>query len=108
MNMLKPDRFYLVAAAGSEIVGMILILNNNYIGQYFVSQGLQGKGIGSALWNAALSRALSNGSDGTFTVKSSIAAERIYQRHGFVATGAEAIDAGFRYIPMRRAGTDAA
>lgn len=101
-NLIKSDRFYLVAEKEGVVVGMILILNNNYIGQFFVSRAHQGKGIGSALWAAALSQATNGGGTGTFTVKSSIAAVPIYQRFGFEQSAAPSVDSGFRYIPMHR------
>ena len=107
-NMEKQDRFYLVAEIEGETVGMILILNNSYIGQFFVHAGYQRKGIGASLWKAALSRACHSGSDGSFTVKSSIAAEPVYRRFGFEPTGAVAIDSGFRYVPMSRGTLSAA
>jgi predicted N-acetyltransferase YhbS len=107
-NMAKEDRFYLVAEVAGEIVGMILVLNNNYIGQFFVQGTRQGQGIGSALWRAALSRAKQAGSDGAFTVKSSLGAEPIYQHLGFQAVGGESVDSGFRFIPMNRGATSAA
>ncbi len=98
----KQDRFYLVAEANGVIHGMILVLNNNYIGQFFVYAAHQGKGVGSSLWARALSHAKHAGGDGGFTVKSSIAAEPVYRRLGFVSTGAAAVESGFRYIPMSR------
>lgn len=98
----RQDRFYLVAEANGVIHGMILVLNNNYIGQFFVRTAHQGKGVGSSLWTRALSYAKSGGGDGGFTVKSSIAAEPVYRRFGFVSTGAAAVESGFRYIPMSR------
>jgi GNAT superfamily N-acetyltransferase len=107
-NMIQDDRSYLVAEVEGEIVGMILVLNNNYIGQFFVQRERQGFGIGSALWKAVLLRAKSAGADGTFTVKSSIAAEPVYRRFGFQVIGVESVDSGFRFIPMRRCAQSAA
>jgi GNAT superfamily N-acetyltransferase len=107
-NMMKEDRFYLVAEVADEIVGMILVLNHNYIGQFFVHGPHQGQGIGSALWRAVLSRAEHAGYDGAFTVKSSVRAAPVYQRFGFEATGVESVDAGFRFIPMSRGAQSAA
>jgi predicted GNAT family N-acyltransferase len=103
-NMEKADRFYLVAESEGQVVGMILVVNNNYIGQFFVNAANQGKGIGAALWKEALSISKSASAGGTFTVKSSIAAVPVYTRLGFKTTGAAATDSGFHYVPMRHDG----
>ena len=101
-NLTKHDRFYLVAEVNGLVVGMILVLNNNYIGQFFVCPSHQRRGVGSALWAAALSCATDAGGTGAFTVKSSLQALPIYQRFGFETTSAESVDAGFRFVPMQR------
>lgn len=102
INLGKQDRFYLVAELNEQVIGMILVLNNNYIGQFFVGRPHQRNGVGSALWAAALTRAKLAGGNGAFTVKSSISAVPLYERFGFSATAAETVVAGFRSIPMQR------
>lgn len=95
-------RFYAVAEVDGVVRGMIMVLNDNYIGQFFVSRPHQGQGIGSALWRFALAHALQRGGTGEFTVKSSLVAVPVYARVGFTATGAVEEAHGFRFVPMRR------
>ena len=97
-----PSLFYAVAENSGKVLGMILVRDSNYVGQFFVVQEHQGKGIGSALWRFALERALQSGGTGEFTVLSSVSAKAIYERLGFVATGSPEVKHGFRFIPMHR------
>lgn len=101
-TMAKPDRFYVVADVQDRIVGMIMVKDHHYIGQFFVAADHQGQGLGSALWAAALSHVQLSQSAGEFTVYSSISAEPVYRRFGFLPTGPAAVEGGFRCIPMRR------
>lgn len=97
-----PTRFYAVAEVDGEVRGMIMVLNDNYVGQFFVSRSQQGRGVGSALWRFAFAHALQRGGTGEFSVKSSLAAVPVYTRFGFTATGAVEEAHGFRYVPMRK------
>jgi ribosomal protein S18 acetylase RimI-like enzyme len=101
--MAMPSLFYGVAEDSGNIVGMILIRDNNYIGQLFVAREHQRMGIGSALWQYALAKALQCGATGEFTVLSSILAKALYERFSFLATGAPEVKNGFKFIRMHRA-----
>lgn len=101
-TMAKPDRFYVVAEVQERIVGMILVKDQNYIGQFFVAADHQGEGLGSALWAAALAQVQAAQGAGDFTVYASIGAEPVYRRFGFIATAPATVEGGFRCIPMRR------
>jgi GNAT superfamily N-acetyltransferase len=100
--MEMADRFYVVAEIDGRIRGMIMVRNNNYVGQFFVDQAHQGQGMGSALWRFALAQARHLGGTGEFTVNSSLAAVPVYSRLGFVETGAPEVANGFKFIPMRK------
>jgi GNAT superfamily N-acetyltransferase len=106
--MEMPTRFYVVAEVDGQVQGMIMVRNDNYIGQFFVSHAHQGKGLGSALWQFALTHARQLGGAGQFTVNSSLAAVPVYKRFGFVALGAPEVASGFKFIPMRRGTSGAA
>lgn len=97
-----PNRFYAVAEIDDEIRGVIMVRDNNYIGQFFVSEAHQSRGIGSALWRFALAHALGRGGTGEFTVNASLVALPLYARFGFTATGAVEEAHGFRFVPMHR------
>jgi GNAT superfamily N-acetyltransferase len=100
--MEMSDRFYVVAEIDGGIQGMIMIRNNNYVGQFFVDQAHQGRGVGSALWRFALAQARHFGGTGEFTVNASLAAVPVYVRLGFVASGAPEVGNGFKFVPMRK------
>ena len=103
LTMAKPDRFYLVAELDERVVGMIMVKDQHYVGQFFVAADVQGQGIGSALWASALSRVQCERGDIEFTVYASIAAEPVYRRFGFLPTGSVTVLGGFHCVPMSRA-----
>ena len=103
-----PTRFYVVAEVDGQVQGMIMVRDNNYIGQFFVAKAHQGQGIGTALWQFALARARKLGGTGQFTVNSTPTAVPIYSRLGFAATGPLEVASGFKYIPMRSEAQSAA
>ena len=106
--MEMPTRFYAVAEVDGQVQGMIMVRNDNYIGQFFVNHAHQGKGMGSALWKFALAHAGQFHGSGQFTGNSSLAAVPVYSRLGFVASGAPEVASGFRFLPMRREASGAA
>jgi predicted GNAT family N-acyltransferase len=106
--MQMEDRFYIVAEVGSTVHGMIMVRYDNYIGQFFVSEAHQRRGVGNALWSFALATAKLRGSNGEFTVNSSLSAVPIYERFGFLSTGTADVQNGFKFIPMRRESEGAA
>jgi GNAT superfamily N-acetyltransferase len=107
-SIALKDRFHAVAEVNREVCGMIMVRDACHIGQFFVHPAQQGKGLGSALWQFALSQALASGGTGEFTVRSSVAAEPVYRRFGFEPTGPVEVQQGFRFIPMRRGRESAA
>jgi GNAT superfamily N-acetyltransferase len=72
--MEMPTRFYVVAEVEGRLQGMIMVRDNNYIGQFFVARASQAKGVGSTLWQFALTLARSLGGTGEFKVNSSLRA----------------------------------
>jgi predicted N-acetyltransferase YhbS len=104
--MAEPTRLYLVAEDEGSVVGMIMVRDQNYISQFFVAATHQRQGVGRLLWEQALKTVVSSGATGEFSVSSSLAAERIYARFGFVPTGKPTSQNGFRFIPMYRAAAE--
>jgi GNAT superfamily N-acetyltransferase len=100
--IVMPNRFYAIAEVGGAVQGMIMVRDANYIGQFFVSRVHQSNGMGSALWAFAQEGARVAGASGEFTVRSSVAAEPVYRRFGFLPTGPVEVQQGFKFIPMRR------
>jgi predicted GNAT family N-acyltransferase len=65
---------------------------------------MHGQGIASTLWDIAKEAAASDGNTGRFTVNSSVNAVPIYERFGFVATGAVQVQNGIAFVPMELGG----
>ena len=101
-SIALPNRFYAVAEVDRAIQGMIMVRDANHVGQFFVHPQHQRQGIGVALWRFALASSIAAGGSGAFTVRSSLAAEPVYRRLGFVPTGPVTEEQGFRFVPMRR------
>ncbi|MFD2452950.1 GNAT family N-acetyltransferase [Ideonella paludis] len=107
VNHGQARSLFLVAERDERVVGMIMVKDLSYVGQFFVAADVQGQGIGSALWAAALSRVQCERGATEFTVYASIAAEPVYRRFGFLPTGPATVQGGFHCVPMCRvAGVD--
>lgn len=84
------------AFEGGEMVAMLLVREEEHISLFFVRQGRQRQGIGSALMAAALGyydRA-------ALTVHAAPEAVGAYERMGFRVLGGEISEDGIRYVPM--------
>ncbi len=100
-----PARLYLLAKSSDTLLGFISLKDRTRISQFFVHPEHQRQGIGSALWQAALSASLaSQGAD--LTVDSSQYALNVYRHFGFVADGPITQAGGVVYTPMRRRARD--
>ena len=93
--MKDSSRLYLVAVDQEAIIGMIMVREKNYISQFFVAATRQGRGIGRLLWEQALKTIHAAGGMGEFSVNSSLAAQEVYGRFGFVPAGELTIENGF-------------
>ena len=91
----------LTARQGDEIIGILEIRNKDHISLFFIKKGFHGKGIGKKLFRYYL-RTLKNENPEikAITINSSIYAEKIYSKLGFVKTGEMQEKDGIKYIPM--------
>ncbi|MEY4130158.1 MAG: ribosomal-protein-alanine N-acetyltransferase [Actinomycetota bacterium] len=88
----RPERVYLVAKKGKEIVGfagMLFALNEGHITTIAVDPAYQGARIGTRLMLVLMRRAIAHGSDCvTLEVRASnTSAKRMYARFGFMPAG---------------------
>ena len=91
---------YFVAEGKREVVGFIAIRDGTHLFHLFVAPESQRQGIATALWNHAREHLIrANGVSG-FTVNSSLNAVPIYERFGFVPSGAKVHAHGIAYLPM--------
>lgn len=101
-TVLADSRYgYLVAVAGSEIVGVLGIRDRTWINHFFVAASLQRQGIARRLWDLAWAKSLLDDA-GILKVKSSLMAVAVYERLGFRVTGATAHEPGLEFVPMER------
>jgi GNAT superfamily N-acetyltransferase len=100
---LASERYrYLVAYADSQFAGFIAIRDRSHLFHLFVERSHQRQGIGRRLWERALDDLCVPGSDGCFTVNSSLRAVPVYEAFGFIPAGSIQSMHGISFLPMRR------
>ena len=100
---LASERYrYLLAYSDSKLAGFIAIRDGSHLFHLFVERSYQRQGIARCLWERALRELCDPGSDGDFTVNSSLSAIPVYQAFGFVPTGSIQKMHGISFLPMRR------
>ena len=100
---LASERYrYLLAYSDSQLAGFIAIRDGSHLFHLFVARSHQRQGIARRLWEQALEQLCVPGSDGSFTVNSSLSAIPVYQAFGFVPAGSIQSVHGISFLPMRR------
>jgi GNAT superfamily N-acetyltransferase len=100
---LASQRYqYLLAHSDSQFVGFIAIRDGSHLFHLFIARSYQRRGIARCLWQRALEELCVPGSDGCFTVNSSITAIPVYLAFGFVPVGSIQREHGISFLPMRR------
>ena len=100
---LASERYrYLLAFSDSELAGFIAIRDESHLFHLFIARCYQRQGIARRLWQRALEELCVPGSDGWFTVNSSISAIPVYRSFGFVPVGSIQRMHGISFLPMRR------
>jgi GNAT superfamily N-acetyltransferase len=93
---------YLLAYSDSQLAGFIAIRDGSHLFHLFVERSHQRQGIARRLWERVLRELCPHGSNGAFTVNSSLAAVPVYQALGFVPAGSIQSMHGISFLPMRR------
>ena len=100
---LASERYrYLLAYSDSQLAGFIAIRDGSHLFHLFVDRAHQRQGIARLLWERAVRKLCAPGSEGGFTVNSSLSAAPVYQAFGFVPAGALQSMHGISFLPMRR------
>jgi predicted GNAT family N-acyltransferase len=100
---LASERYrYLLAYSGSQLAGFIAIRDSSHLFHLFVERSQQRRGIARRLWELALRQLCALGSDGGFTVNSSLSAVPVYQAFGFIPAGSIQSMHGISFLPMQR------
>jgi predicted GNAT family N-acyltransferase len=87
--------------AAGNAVGTGRLLPDNHIGRMAVSRRARGQGIGGQLLEALLAHGIREGRT-HFVLGAQIHARGFYEAHGFVAEGAEFMEAGIPHVMMAR------
>ena len=85
------------AFSAAELIGVLAVRKPQHIGYFFVKAEYQRKGVGRALFETMCL----DSERKEFTVNSSPYAVEIYRKLGFEPTGAEQVESGIRYAPMK-------
>jgi len=100
---LASERYgYLLAYSDSQLAGFIAIRDGSHLFHLFVERSHQRQGLARRLWERALDGLCAPGSDGGFTVNSSLSAVPVYLAFGFAAAGSIQSVHGISFLPMRR------
>jgi ribosomal protein S18 acetylase RimI-like enzyme len=91
---------YFVGFSGSQLAGLIALRNKSHLYHLFVATSFQGQGLSRQLWNYALKATSTEENTTTFTVNSSIYAQAVYEKLGFIAQGVATETKGIVFIPM--------
>jgi GNAT superfamily N-acetyltransferase len=92
---------YLVAEVEGQLAGVVALRDNCHLFHLFVAEPFQGQGLGSKLWQVVKAGAIQSGNPGEFTVNSSLNALPVYEKFGFVASGAVVQTHGVTFQPMQ-------
>ena len=95
-NAPRSLRFY-GAFEGEALAGMLAMRGNGHISLFFVERAYQRRGVGRALFRAALRESPAE----IITVHSSPYARPIYEKLGFTTICGEQLTDGIRYFPMK-------
>ena len=99
---LKSPRYtYFVTEHDGEVVGFVAMRDRTHLFHLFVRAEYQRQGISNSLWRRAREHAVRAGEPNVFTVNSSLNAVVVYERFGFLPSGAEVQAHGIAFLPMR-------
>lgn len=98
-----PAFLYLVIAKGTEIIGAAALRDGKHLYHLFVSPNYQRQGLARALWSSIKAR--SAAAAVACTVNASPNALAVYERFGFVVTGARMEMNGIAFVPMALSAT---
>ena len=101
----SPDFIYLLGFVGMELAGVVAIRDGKHLYHLFVASKFHRRGIGSALWTHAKTKALESGNTEGFTVNSSLFAVPVYERLGFKIRGTRVEEKGIVFVPMKSTGS---
>lgn len=100
-NIEADNYAYFVATHENMLIGVAALRDAKHVYSLYVDGKEHGQGIAHQLWQTLKNAALEKGNYGEFTVNSSLHAQAIYSKWGFIATAAQQEMHGLRFIPMQ-------
>lgn len=97
--MVTGEARYHVACDGGATIGAVGVRHDRHLLHLFVAESHHRRGIGGALWRAAVADVLTRQPTIEMTVRSSIYAVEIYRRFGFAQSGPR-VDGPVSFVPM--------
>ncbi|MCL1874612.1 MAG: GNAT family N-acetyltransferase [Clostridiales bacterium] len=91
---------FFIAKCNYEIIGVLETRNYDHISLFFVKKEFHGQGIGKKLFQIFMETIKNNNDIKTISVNSSIYAEIIYSKLGFIKLDEIQEKRGMKYIPM--------
>jgi GNAT superfamily N-acetyltransferase len=96
----SPRYQFTVAETSASLAGVIAVRDTTHLFHLFVATEHQRVGLAKKLWQQVLGTLHSNGYHGPVTVNSSLSAQPVYERFGFLPTGSVTQADGIAFIPM--------
>jgi ribosomal protein S18 acetylase RimI-like enzyme len=93
-------RYWVATAEAGKIIGAIAIRDNSHLYHLFVDPDQHRQGCAKQLWIHMKAAAITAGNAGEFTVNSSIYAQAMYEKFGFVASAEKQETHGLVFLPM--------
>ncbi|WP_212675515.1 GNAT family N-acetyltransferase [Undibacterium fentianense] len=93
--------YWLICDEHDAMVGTIALRDNSHVYHFFILPEFHGRGYARRLWEHAKAHAIDTGNLGIFTVNSSLFAEKMYAKFGFLASAEQQETHGLRFIPMQ-------
>ena len=91
---------FFVAKCNKEIIGVLETKNNDHISLYFVKKEFHKQDIGRKLFQMFMDTIKDDVEIKAISVNSSIYAEKVYSKLGFISTDGILEKCGMKYIPM--------
>ncbi len=82
-KIVAGQRFHLACQEDGRVVGVAAMRDDSHLFQFFVSTGMQRRGIARRLWRRVMRDAMRRAGTGHFTLKSSMMAVPVYRHLGF-------------------------
>ena len=100
-SYIERGDVYYVALNGKQIIGVAGIRDNDHLAHNFVNDSFHRRGISRELWRLATEECSRRGNQGSYNLRASSYAIPVYEKWGFMQTGAADQEYGITSTPMK-------